>query len=159
MTGAGQATGQGHRQREKKKSSPLKTTDEALPTIFSRSSTRQRKAEILSFPTRVRPSLNYYPITFILSLGAKKKNRVLPRYCGTAYAVPCQGNHLYYSYYANKFTIIQYVKREAKTPKKTSSLLVAYHHWIYLQIANLRRYAHAHRSSFLHANEDCKRNH
>ncbi len=39
--------------------------------------THWRQADILSFPTRVRPPLNYYPIMFILSLGATKKKRVL----------------------------------------------------------------------------------
>ncbi len=39
--------------------------------------THRRKADILSFPTRVRPPLNYYPITFIHSLGATTKKRVL----------------------------------------------------------------------------------
>ena len=36
---------------------------------------------------------------------------------------------LYYN--AEKFTISQYVNKKSETPKKTSSLLVAHHHWIF----------------------------
>ena len=62
---------------KKKKCSPQKRSADALSTIFSWSSTHRRIADILSFPPRARPPLNYYPITFIRSLGAKKKKRVL----------------------------------------------------------------------------------
>jgi hypothetical protein len=62
---------------QKNKCSPQKRSADALPTIFSWSSTHRRIADILSFPPRARPPLNYYPITFIRSLGAKKNKRVL----------------------------------------------------------------------------------
>jgi hypothetical protein len=60
----------------KKKCSPQKRSADALSTIFSWSSTHRRIADTLSFSPRARPPLNYYPITFIRSLGTKK-NRVL----------------------------------------------------------------------------------
>ncbi len=63
--------------RQKQTCSPQKRSADALSTIFSWSSTHRRIADILSFPPRARPPLNYYPITFIRSLGAKKKKRVL----------------------------------------------------------------------------------
>ena len=52
--------------------------------LFLGQSTHRQKADILSFPSRGRPPLTFYPITVFSSLGAKKKIRVLPRYCGTA---------------------------------------------------------------------------
>ncbi len=85
-------TGQGHRQRAKKKCSPLKPQNEARPTIFSRRQTH-RQAEILSFPPRVRPPLNSYPIMFIHSLGGTKKKRVL------------QGTVVLHTQYAARVTI------------------------------------------------------
>jgi hypothetical protein len=42
--------------------------------LFLGQSTHRQKADILSFPSRGRPSLNYYPITFIHSLGSKKNS-------------------------------------------------------------------------------------
>ena len=64
-----------------------------LSILFLGQSTHRQKADILSFPSRGRTPPTFNPITVFSSLGAKKKNRVLQWYCGTAYAVPRQGNH------------------------------------------------------------------
>ena len=85
-------------QRQRAKKSGLEgvgagdSKNEGQTILFLGQSTHRQKADILSFPSRGRPPPNSYPITVFLSLGAKKKNRVLQRDCGTAYAVPRQGN-------------------------------------------------------------------
>jgi hypothetical protein len=61
--------------------------------LFLGQSTHRQKADILSFPSRGRPPPTFHPITVFLSLGATKKSGTAG-YCGTAYAVPGQGNHL-----------------------------------------------------------------
>jgi hypothetical protein len=63
----------------------------AYPFFFLGQSTHRQKADILSFPSRGRPPTTFYPITVFSSLGAKKKSGIAG-YCGTAYAVPRQGN-------------------------------------------------------------------
>ena len=65
-----------------------------LSILFLGQSTHRQKADILSFPSRGRPPPTFYPITVFSSLGATKKKSGTAGYCGTAYAVPGQGNHL-----------------------------------------------------------------
>ncbi len=77
----------------KKKCSLEESKIEGPSILFLGQSTHRQKADILSFPSRGRPPPTLYQITVFSSLGAKK-NRVLQGYCGTAYAVPCQGNQL-----------------------------------------------------------------
>jgi hypothetical protein len=64
-----------------------------LSILFLGQSTHRQKADILSFPSRGRPPPTFYPITVFSSLGATKKKSGTAGYCGTAYAVPGQGNH------------------------------------------------------------------
>ena len=86
-------------QRQRAKKSGLEgvgagdSKKKGLSILFLGQSTHRQKADILSFPSRGRPPPTFYPITVFSSLGAKKNNRVLQGYCGTAYAVPGQGNH------------------------------------------------------------------
>ena len=61
--------------------------------LFLGQSTHWQKADILSFPSRARPPPTFYPITVFLSLGATTTKSGTAGYCGTAYAVPGQGNH------------------------------------------------------------------
>ena len=77
-------------QRQRAKKSGLErvgagdSKKKGLSILILGQSTHRQKADILSFPSRGRPPPTFYPITVFSSLGAKKKNRVLPRYCGTA---------------------------------------------------------------------------
>ena len=64
-----------------------------LSILFLGQSTHRQKADILSFPSWGRPPPTFHPITVFSSLGATKKKSGTAGYCGTAYAVPCPGNH------------------------------------------------------------------
>jgi hypothetical protein len=87
-------------QRQRAKTSGLEgvgagdSKKEGLSILFLGQSTHRQKVDILSFPPRVRPPFNSYPITSIHSLGATKTKTGTAGYCGTAYTVPGQGNQI-----------------------------------------------------------------
>ncbi len=60
--------------------------------LFLGQSTHRQKADILSFPSRGRPPPTFFP-NHCFSVTWRKKQSGTAGYCGTAYAVPRQGNH------------------------------------------------------------------